>query len=70
MLEVCKTVLEDNSKAKELLPTQSGFFFGATQYDEYYIRDIQDTVKIIEDLLAEVDENGYMDGDVYYSSSW
>lgn len=70
LLEVCKTVLEDNSKAGELLPTQSGFFFGATEYDEYYIRDIQDTVKIIEDVLAEVDENGYMEGDVYYQSSW
>jgi hypothetical protein len=70
LLEVCKTVLEDNSKASELLPTQSGFFFGATQYDEYYIRDIQDTVKILEDLFTEYDEYGYLGGDIYYQSSW
>lgn len=37
---LCEKILEDNSKAKELLPTMSGFFFGNTKYNEYYFKDI------------------------------
>ena len=33
--EACEQVLADRSKAKELLPTASGFFFGSTDYDEW-----------------------------------
>ncbi len=40
LLEVCKQVAADPSKAEELLPTQSGFFFGGTEYDEYYMNSI------------------------------
>jgi hypothetical protein len=56
--------------AEDLLPTQSGFFFGSTEYDEWYIRDIQSTIDIIETLLSERNESGYIDGDIYYHSSW
>jgi hypothetical protein len=39
------------TKAGELLPTTSGFFFGGTEYDKYYMEDIKNTIKIIEKCL-------------------
>ena len=71
LLETCKEILEDGNKAPKLLPTTSGFFFGATDYDEYYFDDIQNTVDIIGSLF-ETDHDGgsYLKGDIYYSSSW
>ena len=66
LLEICKEVKEDPSKASELLPTSSGFFFGGTDYDQYYMNDIDDTIKIIEDALSEDDGMS----DFSYRSSW
>jgi hypothetical protein len=48
-----------------LFPTASGFFFGGTEYDEYYIEQVNETIELIEGLLKE-DENG----DYYYQASW
>jgi len=71
LLETCKEILEDGNKAPKLLPTTSGFFFGATDYNEYYFDDIQNTVNIIESLFeTDLDGGMYINSDVYYSSSW
>jgi hypothetical protein len=63
LLELCKKVEADHSLAESLLPSASGFFFGGTDYDEWYYNDIENTIKILEEALAE-------DGDFYYTSSW
>ena len=47
---------------EKLLPTQEGFFFGSTSYDEWYYEDIENTIKIIENLDGK--------GEYYYTSSW
>lgn len=65
LLEACQTAIEEPSKKEQVLPTKSGFFFGSTEYDEYYLGHTKDTIKILTALLAE--EN---DGDFYYRSSW
>lgn len=65
LLNICRIVSVDKEKAEELLPTQSGFFFGGTEYDEWYYQDIENTIKILEDVLS--DETG---DDFEYSSSW
>ena len=57
-------VIHDPSTAQELLPTQSGFFFGVTDYDEYYLEDLKQTKEILETALAD------QKGDFYYHSSW
>lgn len=67
LLAYCKEVLEDHSKAEELLPTQCGFFFGSTEYDEWYFEDVKDTIKILEKVLEETDFDRQM---ITYQSSW
>lgn len=57
-------VFEDTSVAEELLPPQAGFFFGGTEYDEYYVQGLDNTINQIEPLLQEEG------GDFYYQSSW
>lgn len=54
--------------AASLLPTKDGFFFGNTDYDKYYMQDIDDTIEIIEKLLPEL--TGSNSADIYYHSSW
>ena len=49
LASLCNTVLADHSKAEELLPSMEGFFFGSTDYDEYYFADLQDTVDMLKD---------------------
>lgn len=65
--EVCLEVLKDREKAKELLPTTGGFFFGETDYGEYYFNKTEDTVKIIDTILADPNLDLY---EFYYQSSW
>lgn len=62
---ICERVLADNSLARELLPTQAGFFFGSTEYDEWYFNDIRGTVEIIDKALTLPDA-----WDFQYQSSW
>ena len=50
---------------EDLLPTQSGFFFGGTGYDSWYMEDIENTIRIIEDNL-----NDGIEGEYEYNSSW
>lgn len=52
--------------ARELLPTQSGFFFGSTDYDQWYIDDLKYTKEVLEGILSREDD----DGEYYYQSSW
>lgn len=51
------TVLDDNSKAEELLPTTSGFFFGGTEYDEWYFDDLKYTKEKLEEVLCDITED-------------
>jgi hypothetical protein len=67
LLKTLKEVKEDHSKAEKLLPTADGFFFGGTEYDEYYFEEIDRTIEILEN---ELDENGNITSDYYYHASW
>lgn len=60
-------VVADPSVAMKLLPTQSGFFFGGTSYDEWYVADVQSTIDIITKVLETTDFDKEM---IYYVSSW
>ena len=54
--------------AKEHLPAAEGFFFGSTDYDQWYIADLKTTKEILESALAEI--NAGADSEYYYNSSW
>lgn len=56
----------DSSVAEELLPNRSGFFFGSTDYDEYYVRDLEDTIKMLDRVLKHTPP----DADFEYRASW
>ena len=62
--------IADKSVAEDLLPTTSGFFFGSTDYDEYYMEDILDTIKILEPLLKLEVPKGFYAPDYTYRASW
>lgn len=73
LLDAVNMVLKDPSKSEHLLPTQAGFFFGSTEYDDYYIDDLVYTKNMLEEIIAK--ENSLPDLDqiwvsFYYSSSW
>jgi len=69
LLDTCKKVMPrgklNYDKALELLPPESGFFFGSTDIDKYYEEDIKKTIKILKEALKESKE-----GSFYYTSSW
>lgn len=66
LLNYCNEVLNDHSKALELLPTMNGFFFGSTDYNEYYFNSVErvrnDCIKLLDefDSLSE-DESIYFE---------
>jgi len=78
----CKEYFVEVSKLKELLalvtaalknkdsgelPTQEGFFFGGTDYDEWYWEGLKGTKEILTKILKEFNEK---DWEFYYRSSW
>ena len=65
LLDVCEKVKADHSLADSLLPSTSGFFFGNTEYDEWYFKDIDNTIEILKEALGDESDSSY-----YYSSSW
>lgn len=68
LLNSCKQVIADPSFADELLPPQSGFFFGSTEIDEWYLEDLKRTVAIFEKVLS-AKERGEVDS-IIYQASW
>jgi hypothetical protein len=83
LLETCKKVMaaseliengdgekliKDSTVAKELLPNQGGFFFGGTEYDEWYLEGVTHTIKILEEELKH--DWGRDSPEYYYQSSW
>ena len=68
--DVCEAVLADHSQAPVLLPSQSGFFFGNTEYGEYYFDDIKSTLKWLNGLLTKDAFEQFERWSFYYQASW
>jgi len=86
LLEICKLVdskiklvgkngekvIENVDEIKELLPTQSGFFFGSTDYGKWYADQVKYTIEILEQVVKEDEEyrqQGF-DPEYEYLASW
>lgn len=67
LISRCERVLADRSLASELLPTQAGFFFGSTDYDEYYFDDVKDCLRQMKKYLKLFKDD---DGTAYVIFSW
>jgi len=65
LLQRCNDVLNDHSKAEELLPTTDGFFFGGSDYGDWYFSDLEYTKEVLEKLNALEGDWGFE-----YNSSW
>jgi hypothetical protein len=65
LLIICEHSFENRDPS--LLQPQGGFFFGSTDIDEWYWRDIENTITQLKRIFAlpEVDKLSF-----YYSSSW
>lgn len=63
----CEYVLNHKNEAKEIMPTSSGFFFGNTDYDEYYFNTLEYTKEEIEEILKFTDFNTEV---IEYSEWW
>jgi hypothetical protein len=76
LAEACEEVLkvsagvsqEDAAATAGLLPT-SGFFFGSTEMDDWYMEDLKTTIEIVNHALSLFPADNY-DWSFYYSSSW
>lgn len=70
LLDRCNKVLSNHDLAEELLPTKEGFFFGSTEYDDYYYEQVQHTqvyltVSIIP-AFKNLKENELITFDIWY----
>ena len=65
LLDIVIEVLDHPDRAESLLPGQGGFFFGSTDYDNWYF----DKLKYTKDLLEEIIKEEFS-GDYYYHASW
>jgi hypothetical protein len=69
--DTCESVMKDSSLnlAWELLPPMPGFFFGSYEIDEWYMRDLEQTVKMLSDILTVIPEDDWR-WSITYQASW
>ena len=77
LVERCEKVLKsgpeddeliiDTNIVDELLPSQSGFFFGSTEYDEWYVNNLKETVKALKPII---DHPEFYTDPIIYEASW
>ena len=56
LVERLQRVKDDHTQAGVLLPTQAGFFYGNTDYDEFYFEDIEAELKEFREILDSWDD--------------
>ncbi len=64
LLRSVETVLAHPELAERVLPTMEGFFFGSTEYDEWYFDDLKETKRMMTEALEDED------AEFEYTSSW
>jgi len=67
--EKLSAVLKEPSRAREILPTEDGFFFGDTEYNEWYFEQVTQSHEELGELLSKLDKRT---DDLYpiYQASW
>lgn len=80
LLSICKTIdaecikssndmyhIVNEGTARRLLPTCGGFFFGSTEYDGSYARNVVQTIATLEEFVDTFD---FKNDKLYYNSWW
>lgn len=70
LLSLVNEVLLSPDRAPDLLPTTSGFFFGGTEYDDWYFDNLKTTKEILERAIKEKEDDKTNSIEFYYTSSW
>lgn len=63
-----KKVVDNNNLASEVLPPQSGFFFGNTSTDEWYFKSLAETLERLDYILSN--KEVFKEVELYYHASW
>ena len=62
--------MKNHELADKLLPTMNGFFFGSTDYDEYYYDDVKQVFEYCKNHLLptfnELEEDEYLTFETWY----
>lgn len=69
LIDACEDVLahyKDEDYAQEVLPTQSGFFFGSTLYDDWYWEDVKNCLTQMKRLYKSMSDDDF----VLWHFSW
>lgn len=63
-------VITNPEVCERLLPSTSGFFFGGTDYDQFYLEDLKYTKELIEGIVSDCEKYDDKYPDFYYQASW
>jgi hypothetical protein len=67
--DLCREVILKPESGGDILPTASGFFFGSTEYDEYYLEQVEETVELLDSILNNP-KFEFGDWNFEYQASW
>lgn len=74
LTQLCKTieeVLKNHKKARALLPTCAGFFYGSTEYGEWYFDELVFTQKKLTELFKTIEDTDLLqEKALLYYASW
>ena len=77
LLYACRMVVNNwgteksHEFAEYFLPTASGFFFGGTEYDDWYYQGLLHTIATIETFICDMDDVVELkDITIHYRSCW
>lgn len=68
LLGIVEAILDGKEEPREVLPTQPGFFFGNYEYGDYYMEDMKDAKRILNEILDNEDLK--KDWKLQYHASW
>lgn len=72
ILNTLKEVKANPNSAMDIMPPTSGFFFGSKDIDEWFIKDVEYSVELFEDVLEMLEKNDKRNNyyEIYYQASW
>ena len=72
ILNTLKEVKANPNSAMDIMPPTPGFFFGSQDIDEWFIKDVEYSIELFEDVLEMLEKNDKRKNyyEIYYQASW